>query len=153
VVRSGNWHGNDTCWRMVLDLNKCLFFFDGQGHRRVRPPRYLAVVDGIVGGEGNGPMSPDPKPCGVILAGTHPVAVDCVAASLMGFDWPKLRLLKQSFAMRELGFVSFRPEEIEVLSNHPAWSGRLADLSGTFAYRPHFGWVGAIEKNLETIIR
>ena len=26
VVRSGNWHGNDTCWRMVLDLNKCLFF-------------------------------------------------------------------------------------------------------------------------------
>ena len=34
VVRSGNWHGNDTCWRMVLDLNKCLFWFDGQGVRR-----------------------------------------------------------------------------------------------------------------------
>src|SRR5262245_21169482 len=34
VVRSGNWHGNDTCWRMVLDLNKCFFFFDGEGRRR-----------------------------------------------------------------------------------------------------------------------
>lgn len=70
VVRSGNWHGNDTCWRMVLDLNKCLFYFDGGGKRRATPPRYLAVVDGIVGGEGNGPMAPDPKPCGVIIAWT-----------------------------------------------------------------------------------
>ena len=47
VVRSGNWHGNDTCWRMVLDLNKCLFLFDGAGARRKEPLRYLAVVDGI----------------------------------------------------------------------------------------------------------
>src|SRR5690606_20304953 len=22
TVRSGNWHGNDTAWRMILDLNK-----------------------------------------------------------------------------------------------------------------------------------
>ena len=56
VVRSGNWHGNDTCWRMVLDLNKCLFAFDGAGKRRVRPLRYLAVVDGIIGGEGSEPL-------------------------------------------------------------------------------------------------
>ena len=100
VVRSGNWHGNDTCWRMVLDLNKCLYFFDGSGQARKNPPRYLALVDGIVAGEGNGPMSPDPKPCGLVLAGTHPVAVDCAAAGLMGFDWQKLRLLKNSFQMR-----------------------------------------------------
>jgi uncharacterized protein (DUF362 family) len=77
--------------------------------------RYLAVVDGIIGGEGNGPMSPDPKSIGVVLAGTHPVAVDCVAASLMGFDWKKLRLLKNSFAMREMSFVPFSPEQIEVV--------------------------------------
>ena len=37
VVRSGNWHGNDTCWRMVLDLNKCLCFFDGTASRRNKP--------------------------------------------------------------------------------------------------------------------
>jgi hypothetical protein len=45
VVRSGNWHGKDTCWRMVLDLNKCLFFFDGSGQTQKKPLRYLAVVD------------------------------------------------------------------------------------------------------------
>ncbi|PYL01362.1 MAG: hypothetical protein DME19_01885 [Verrucomicrobia bacterium] len=147
VIRSGNWHGNDTCWRMVLDLNKCFCFFDGAGQPRKKPLRYLAVVDGIVAGEGNGPMSPDPKPCGVILAGTHPVAVDCVAATLMGFDWQRLRLLKNSFQIRELNFVEVRPEGIEVISNRPAWAGRINEMEETFNFRPHFGWVGAIENN------
>jgi hypothetical protein len=146
VVRSGNWHGNDTCWRMVLDLNKCLYHFDGQGQRRNRPLRYLAVVDGIVAGEGNGPMSPDPKPCGVVLAGTHPVAVDCVAAALMGFDWRKIPLLREAFNIRQLNLVSFRPDELTVISNRPDWSGPLTAMRETFSFRPHFGWVGAIEK-------
>jgi hypothetical protein len=145
VVRSGNWHGNDTCWRMVLDLNKCFFFFDGNGNRRQKPIRYLAVVDGIVGGEGNGPMSPDPKPCGVILAGMHPAAVDCVAATLMGFDWRKLRLLQESFRIRELSFVPFGPETIRVFSNRAPWRGTLEQIEDTFEFRSHFGWVGAIE--------
>lgn len=145
VIRSGNWHGNDTCWRMVLDLNKCLFFFNGAGKPRTKPLRYLAVVDGIIGGEGNGPMSPDPKPCGVIIAGTHPVAVDCVAATLMGFDWRKLRLLENSFPMRESGFVHFRPEQILIVSDRTAWSGALNEMKEPFRFRPHFGWIGAIE--------
>jgi len=145
VVRSGNWHGNDTCWRMVLDLNKCLFFFDGAGQRRRKPLRYLAVVDGIIGGEGNGPMAPDAKPCGVILAGRHPAAVDCVAATLMGLDWQKLRMLTHCFAMRGSSFVSFAPEAIEVISDRASWQGKLATIEDTFEFRPHFGWVGAIE--------
>ena len=151
VVRSGNWHGNDTCWRMVLDLNKCLFFFDGSGQPREKPLRYLTVVDGIIGGEGNGPMSPDPRPCGVVLAGTHPVAVDCVAAALMGFDWQKLRLLKNSFQMRELNFASFQPGEIEVVSNKPAWHGKLDQMEAAFSFRPHFGWIGAIENTRKSV--
>lgn len=145
TIRSGNWHGNDTCWRMVLDLNKCLFSFDGAGQRRTRPIRYLTIVDGIIAGEGNGPMSPDVKPCGLILAGAHPVAVDVAAATLMGFDWTKIRLLKNAFALRQLNFVPFKPADIQLLSNHPAWRGPIAQLDDTFAFRPHFGWTGAIE--------
>lgn len=147
VVRSGNWHGNDTCWRMVLDLNKCLFFFDGAGVRRTRPLRYLALVDGIIGGEGNGPMAPDPKVCGVLIAGRHPLAVDCVAATLMGFAWRKLRMLAGGFQMQKLSFAGFQPEDILAVSNKPEWSGRLDELRDTFSFRPHFGWVGAIERS------
>ena len=151
VVRSGNWHGNDTCWRMVLDLNKCLFFYDGSGRPRERPARYLAVVDGIIGGEGNGPMAPDAKRCGMIIAGTHPVAVDCVSATLMGFEWQKVRMLRNCFALRELNFVPFQPDEIQVVSNKPAWNGTLAEMEETFRFRPHFGWVSAIESPSVTL--
>lgn len=146
VVRSGNWHGNDTCWRMVVDLNKCLFHFDGSGAPRTHPIRYLAVVDGIIGGEGNGPMSPDPKPCGIILAGTHPLAVDCVAATLMGFDWSRIRLLAGAFAMRTPGFVDFKPDQLAVRSNRASWTGPLAAFPDPFDFRPHFGWSRAIER-------
>ncbi len=146
VVRSGNWHGNDTCWRMVLDLNKCLFDFDGRGQPRSKPIRYLAVVDGIVGGEGNGPMAPDRKPCGTIIAGTHPAAVDMTAAMVMGFDWEKLRLLKNSFSMKERSFVSFQPGDIQVASNKPEWDGPLGQATDWFEFAPHFGWTGAIER-------
>ena len=149
VVRSGNWHGNDTCWRMVLDLNKCLYDFDGAGLPRKKPLRYLAVVDGIIGGEGNGPMSPDAKPCGVILAGTHPAAVDMAAATLMGFDWQKLRLLKNSFEIQKRNFIPFPPSDISLVSNNPEWDGPLVQAGGRFAFKPHFGWVGAIEREPE----
>ena len=145
VVRSGNWHGNDTCWRMVLDLNKCLFAFDGSGRRRSRPLRYLAVVDGIVAGEGDGPMAPDAKACGVVIAGTHPVAVDTVAATLMGFDWRRLPLLTNAYAMRGMSFVSFGPDDITVLSNRLEWAGHLDGIEDAFRFRPHFGWRGAVE--------
>jgi hypothetical protein len=151
VVRSGNWHGNDTCWRMVLDLNKCLFFFDQRGQPRQKPLRYLAVVDGIIGGEGNGPMAPDPKPCGVLIAGTHPVAVDCVAATIMGFDWQKISLLKNCFGVRAMNFTPFVAEAIEVLSDHPAWKGKLEHLDDVFDFRPHFGWRGAIERQRRSL--
>jgi Domain of unknown function (DUF362) len=146
VVRSGNWHGNDTCWRMVLDLNKCLYFFDGEGKKRQRPPRYLAVVDGIVAGEGNGPMAPDRKECGLILAGTHPLAVDCVAASAMGFEPGRIRLLERAFQMRASSFVGFGMGDIRVISNVAGWTGGLREFDPGHRFVPHFGWIGAIEK-------
>ncbi len=152
VVRSGNWHGNDTCWRMVLDLNKCLFSFNGEGQPRSKPIRYLAVVDGIIGGEGNGPMAPDAKPTGVIIAGTHPAAVDTVAATLMGFNWQKIRLLKNVWSMARLSFCPFGPESIRIVSNDPHWQGGLQHITPVADYRPHFGWVGAIELEKKTPI-
>ena len=64
----------------------------------------------------------------------------------MGFDWQKIRLLKNSFAMRELSFVSFTAREIQITSNENAWRGSLDAMTNTFEFRPHFGWTGAIEK-------
>lgn len=46
----------------------------------------LAVIDGWEGMEGEGPGHGDPVPWRVALAGTDPLAVDALAAHLMGFD-------------------------------------------------------------------
>jgi uncharacterized protein (DUF362 family) len=135
VVRSGNWHGNDTTWRMTLDLNKALLHFDGTGHPRQKPLRYLTIIDGIVAGEGNGPMEADAKPCGVLIAGTNPVAADFVATKLMGFDWQKVASIREAFRPSELPLIHGRPDAIEV----------VPELGEVFHFRPHFGWVGHIE--------
>lgn len=147
VVRSGNWHGNDTCWRMVVDLNKCLFYFDGSGEPRAKPLQYLAVVDGIIGGEGNGPMAPDPKHCGLIVAGTNPLAVDSVCCALMGFDWKKVRMLAGAFNLARKPISEFAHDGIEVVSNEPSKAKPLCEYrkEDGFAFKPHFGWVGAVE--------
>ncbi|MCX7847323.1 MAG: DUF362 domain-containing protein [bacterium] len=151
VIRSGNWHGNDTTWRMALDLNLCWFYFDParQQFDPTRPPRrYLAVVDGIIAGEGNGPMAPDAKPCGVVLAGTNPVSVDTVCAWLMGFDPHKLRLLTGAYERRPCPLTTVTPEELLVCSNEPRWQGTLGELDphSSFRFTPHFGWRGVIER-------
>ena len=147
VVRSGNWHGNDTCWRMVVDLNKCLFYYDSEGEPRTKPLRYLAVVDAIVAGEGNGPMSPDAKPCGVIVAGTNPLAVDSVCSALMGFNWRKLKMLTGAYNVSRKKIAAFAHDEICVVSNDPGKAKPLREYrkEDSFVFKPHFGWKNAIE--------
>jgi uncharacterized protein (DUF362 family) len=148
VVRSGNWHGNDTCWRMVVDLNKCLLHYHGDGSHRSEPRRYLTLVDAIVAGEGNGPMSPDAKSCGILLAGTNPVSVDCVCAALMGFHWQRLKMLVGALKVSRKPIADFEHDAIQVLSNEAQWQKPLKDYHGeeSFSFKPHFGWKGAIEK-------
>ena len=71
------------------------------------------------------------------------------AATLMGFDWQKIRLLKNSFEIRKRNFIPFRPSDINLASNKPEWDGPLGQMGGRFAFKPHFGWVGAIEREPE----
>jgi len=69
------WPKNDLHWagltRSILDINGT-----------VRPD--FAIVDGIVGMEGNGPIQGIAKPCGVLVVGEDPVAVDATCTRIMG---------------------------------------------------------------------
>lgn len=46
--------------------------------------RQLCVIDGIICGEGEGPLDPAPRPAGVIIASDNPVSADFVAADVAG---------------------------------------------------------------------
>ena len=151
VVRSGNWHGNNTTWRMVLDLNRCLLFGGPDGNlRRTRPKRYYSVVDGIIGMDGSGPMQGDSVQSGVVLIGTDPVAVDAVAATVMGFDWRKIPMIREAFILKSLPITSIKPDDIYVESDVPHWNGPLSALEAQslLKFRPHFGWAGHIERDV-----
>ena len=49
-------------------------------------PNQFAIVDGIVGMEGNGPIQGTPKHAGVLVAGRDPVAVDATCCRIMKID-------------------------------------------------------------------
>jgi uncharacterized protein (DUF362 family) len=60
----------------------------------VRPD--LAIVDGIVGMEGNGPISGSPVGSGVLVFGNDPVATDVTAAGLMNLDPERIAYLAEA---------------------------------------------------------
>jgi uncharacterized protein (DUF362 family) len=153
-VRAGNWYGNDTTWRMVLDLNRCLYYSDAEGLRldAPRPVRtVLSVLDAVVAGEGEGPLAPRDRPLGAVLAATDPVALDLVALRLMGFD--ERRVAKVREALRDRG-----PRLTEARSAEDVSAFEADARSFTIAERPldalaagapfaaHPGWRGHIER-------
>jgi uncharacterized protein (DUF362 family) len=57
-------------------------------------PRQLAIVDGIVGMEGNGPIQGRAKHAGVLVAGRDPVAVDSTCCRIMKIDPFRVQYLR-----------------------------------------------------------
>jgi uncharacterized protein (DUF362 family) len=70
-----HWAGID---RAILDINAA-----------VRPD--FAIVEGIRGMEGNGPIQGTPKECGVLVLGDDPVAVDATCCRIMGLRPEKIQ--------------------------------------------------------------
>ena len=62
----------------------------------------LAIVDGIVGMEGDGPINGIPKPLGAPVMGADPLAVDATCCRLMQLDPEKIAYLQLGH-MKKLG--------------------------------------------------
>ncbi len=75
-------------------------------------PVHLVVVDGIMGHEGLGPQSGDPRRMDLILAGTERATVDAVATRVMGFDPHEIKHIE---AASRRGLGAIEPDEIEIL--------------------------------------
>jgi uncharacterized protein (DUF362 family) len=98
-IMEGSWEGNDTIWRTVLDLNQVLFYADRTGKISDRPQRrYLALVDGIIAGEGEGPLASTPRHAGLLIAGRDPALVDVVAARAMGYRESSVPMIARALA-------------------------------------------------------
>jgi uncharacterized protein (DUF362 family) len=152
-ARNGNWWGNDTVWRTTIDLNKVFYLGDRRGVLGAPSRRVLNVYDGVVAGEGDGPMGPDDRPIGLLAAGEDGVATDVVVAWVMGFDWHRIPVLRNAIGELAGG------HRITAFTGDPAtlelrWLDaadgvrdvRLSDVELDFAFEAHPGWKGRIER-------
>jgi uncharacterized protein (DUF362 family) len=82
------WPKNALHWAglqgSIVDINSSL------------PIPRFAIVDGIVGMEGNGPLQGQAKNAGVLVFGEDPVAVDATAARLMTIEPRQVKYLQSA---------------------------------------------------------
>jgi len=143
ALDGGNWYGNDSAWRMVVDLMRIIIFADENGHLAETPRRRVfSVIDGIIGGENDGPLTPDAREAGIIIAGFNPLAVDIAGTRLMGFDWRRLKWIQR---MLNDHFYVSSTDSISVASGKPELASVMRSASRFLSFIPHPGWRDHIE--------
>ncbi len=92
----GCWHGNDTIWRTIADLNIISYFCDKDGQLTGQQQRVVfSLVDGIVAGDRDGPMAPRERAVGLLSGGFSTYLVDYAMAAIMGFDVNKIPFISK----------------------------------------------------------
>jgi uncharacterized protein (DUF362 family) len=93
-----------------------------------RPPN-LAIVDGIVGMEGDGPLNGTPRKLGALIMASDPVAADATCCRLMGLDPERIGYLHLA-NRKKLGHLA--SQSIEQIGEN------VAAIAQTFETLPHF---------------
>lgn len=95
-------------------------------------PGLFALMDGTTAGDGAGPRMVRPVVKNVILASADQVAIDAVAAKLMGFDPLSIKYIRLA---HERGLGVGDPREIEVVGDDvsgEAWGFKVGHNSHSF---------------------
>ena len=80
-------------------------------------PNHFAIVDGIVGMDGNGPIQGRPKPAGVIVSGHDPVAVDATCCRIMQIEPSRVEYLTlagglEGIAEKNIQQIGEKPDSV-----------------------------------------
>ncbi|MBE0540483.1 MAG: DUF362 domain-containing protein [Verrucomicrobia bacterium] len=104
---SGSWPGNDTCWRMAVDLARIIEHADKTGQLRQEKVRtHIMLTDGVIGGEGDGPLSPKPVQLGLLAFSDNIVLGDFVNSLSMGYDPDSIPMIREAFKLRDYPLTS-----------------------------------------------
>lgn len=145
----GSWYGNHTISKTVSDINKIVYYADKKGEMKNTKQRKIFIVaDMIKAGEGEGPIVPSAKPCGVIAMGTNPVCFDEMISTLMGFDYRKIptiinaRGIKSRYTLVQSGQQAMSNSNMNYYDNKKVEDLRKGEH---FCFVPSAGWKGHIE--------
>jgi Domain of unknown function (DUF362) len=127
---AGAWHGNDTVWRTIVDINRVLTFASADGVMQEAPQRDVVYfVDGICGMEGEGPLKGQDKRVGLLAMGDDPVEFDAKLAYIMGFEPATVPHIAYWREPRELAIGTYPPRLARSLGN-----------GARFAFAEPAGW-------------
>ena len=140
----GAWSGNDTIWRMCLDLNRILLYGrpDGSLSDQVQR-RVIHIVDAIVAGHGDGPLRPRPLPLGILVAGCSAPAVDWISALLLGYDPARIPCVKKAFDDFRWPVSRIQPDDIVLLGDLGPSLESIARFQKEFQITYPAGWLDA----------
>jgi uncharacterized protein (DUF362 family)/Pyruvate/2-oxoacid:ferredoxin oxidoreductase delta subunit len=98
-------------WHFNTGVNHELFALMLIELCRLLKPR-LTIMDAVIGMEGNGPGSGEPRQIGLVIAGQDPVAVDVVSSRVVGVALEKLPIIRAAMAA---GYGETQLDRIRVL--------------------------------------
>jgi len=148
-IKHGNWYGNKTIPKTIVDLNYILNFTTKEGLLIDKPSKrkFLTITDAIIAGQGEGPLHPTRKELGMILVSQNFLANDIVATYLAGFNPTKIPTinlaLKSKINIQNL--QSF--DDIKIISNNAELTdiNALKEIFSKQAFKPSIGWKNYIE--------
>jgi uncharacterized protein (DUF362 family) len=129
---SGSWPGNDTCWRMAVDLARIVEYAARDGCLKPQKQRsHIMLTDGIVAGEGDGPLSPRPVRLGYLSFSDNIAAGDYVNCLSMGFSPEKIPMLREAFRLDKYALIEGNSSDISLVLN--GTTIRMKELSAGLA--------------------
>jgi len=143
LMTDGDWSGNDTIWRTILDLNIISLYSDKNGEMKENIQRkFYSIIDGVIGGEKDGPLNPNPRKAGTIIMGGDLFLIDLIATKMMGFDYNKIPLLKNTFLLTKYPiFFNKNLNEIRIISTNKSLNNiDYANLNINLNFIPATGW-------------
>ena len=145
-VGGGSWYGNHTIWRMIYDLNMVLQRVDREGVlQRDAQRHYYCIVDGLICGEGDGPLFPQPRALDWLVCGDDPFAIDATLAWFMGFDAARMPILeRRADYLGVRGWGQFTLDELPVSVDGD--SRPLTSWAIRHDFIPPPGWVAHVER-------
>jgi len=140
-IQAGAWHGNDTAWRMSVDIARIVKYCDNNGQMSNKERRqHLLLIDGIVGGDHEGPLNPEPVDSKTILLSSNIVMGDYYGAMLMGFDPMRFPIIKECFRIASYPLLDdVLPETKCIVNGRNVQCGELQGMLKK-TYVPSKGW-------------
>jgi uncharacterized protein (DUF362 family) len=144
-IAGGAWYGNETIWRMIYDLNLIIQCADANGVLHTEPQRnYFCIVDGLISGEGNGPLQPLPRDTDWLVFGADPFAIDAALSCFMGFDPDRLPLIARREKFFGPGWGDFDLNELTAKLDGETIQPKGSSINFHFAPPP--GWRNYVER-------